>query len=138
MFHRKWVLLGMAVALANCANAPKEEVDQRAADKLAQFERTGELTSCIGLRQISQITPVTESTFLVRVGAGDYYANDVSGRCNGATRNSTRLEYSTTLSELCRNELIKVVDNTTGVQIGGCGLGSFERLKEKPPAEDAQ
>lgn len=138
MFNRNWLLFGIAGALVACANAPKEEVNENAAEKLAQFERTGEVTSCIGLRQISQITPVTESTFLVRVGAGDYYANDVSGRCNGATRNSTRLEYATTLSELCRNELIRVVDNATGVQVGGCGLGSFEKLQEKPPAEDAQ
>jgi hypothetical protein len=138
MAKRNWLLFGIAGALAACAGAPKEEVDRSAAEKLAQFERTGETTACIGLRQISQITPVTESTFLVRVGAGDYYANDVSGRCNGATRNSTRLEYSTTLSELCRNELIRVIDNATGVQVGGCGLGSFEKLQEKPPADDSE
>lgn len=134
MFNRNWLLFAVAGAIAACASAPNEEVDRSAADQLAQFERTGDVTSCIGLRQISQITPVTESTFLVRVGTAEYYANDVSGRCNGATRNSTRLEYATTLSELCRNELIRVVDNTTGVQIGGCGLGSFEKLEKKTEA----
>lgn len=134
MALRNGILFGLAIAFTGCATAPSEEVDQAAANTLEKYERTGETTNCLNLASITSIRPVTEKTFLVQVGAGEYFVNDVAGRCNGATRNSTRLEYTTSLSQLCRNELIKVVDNSTGVQVGGCGLGSYEKLEKKPEA----
>lgn len=136
MIVRNAIFLGALIAAASCATAPVEEINESAAATLAKYERTGEVVQCLNLRSISSIQPVTETTFLVRVGAGDYYVNDVSGRCNAAPRISTRLEYETTLSQLCRNELIRVVDNTTGAVLGGCGLGSFEKLEKKPTSDE--
>lgn len=126
---------GVAIAAAGCATTPVERVDEGAAKLLAQYDRTGEVTSCLGIREISSIRPVTEKTFLVRVGANQYYVNDISGRCSGATMSGNRLQYSTSLSQLCRNEIIHVVDNANGFNVGSCGLGSFEKLKKKPDAE---
>lgn len=137
MTIRYRVVLSAVLAFTGCASAPqKEEVNQSAANTLAKYERTGETTTCLSITQISQIKPVTESTFLVRVRSGDYYVNDVSGRCNNATRSFTRIEYTTSLNQLCSNEIIRIVDNTNGFQVGGCGLGRFEKLKEKPPADE--
>lgn len=137
MTIRYQIVLGALIAFAGCASGPREEeVNKSAAKTLAKYERTGEKTTCLSITQISQIRPVTESTFLVKVRAGDYYVNDISGRCNGATRRATRIEYTTSLNQLCSNEIIRIVDNTTGFQVGGCGLGSFEKLKEKSPADE--
>jgi len=131
------IVLGAVLAFAGCASAPQEEeVNKSAAKTLAKYERTGEKTTCLSITQISQIRPVTESTFLVRVRAGDYYVNDVSGRCNGATQSFTRIEYTTSLNQLCSNEIIRIVDNTNGFQVGGCSLGSYEKLQKKPPADE--
>ncbi len=131
------IALSAVLALAGCASAPQaEEVNRAAANTLAQYERTGETTTCLSIVDITTIRPVTETTFLMRVRGGDYYVNDVSGRCNGATRSFSRIEYTTSLSQLCRNELIRIVDNTTGFQLGGCGLGAYEKLKKKPLADD--
>lgn len=138
MTLRYRLLACAAITFAGCATAPAEQVNKAAAKTFAKYERTGEKTSCLSIAQISSIRPVTETTFLVRTNASDFYANDVSGRCNGATRNSSRIEYTTSLSQLCRNELIRVVDNTSGFELGGCGLGSFEKLKKKPPTEDGK
>ena len=63
---------GVAIAAAGCATTPVERVDEGAAKLLAQYDRTGEVTSCLGIREISSIRPVTEKTFLVRVGANQY------------------------------------------------------------------
>ena len=126
-------VLAAAGAGLGCATAATERVDEDAAARLAQFEQTGEFETCLGLREITQITPVTETKLLVKVGAGKYYLNETTSRCNRATSGFTRLEYTTSLSQLCRNEIIRVVDNSGGFTAGGCSLGSFERLERKAP-----
>lgn len=123
------------LAAAGCASAGAERVDERAAAKLAEFERTGDVTSCLNVARISSIEAVDEQTFLVRTGVNDYYVSDLPSRCNGATRNSTRLEYTTSTAQLCRNEIIRIVDNGGDFVSGSCGMGSFERLTKKAPAD---
>ena len=114
------------------------EMSAKVAEELAGFERTGETRNCLSLSRIDQIKPLDDHYFLVRVGVNDYYLNEVRGRCTGAGRFSNRLQYTTSLSQLCRNEIIRVVDNTSGFTVGSCGLGSFERLEKKPDAEKTE
>lgn len=132
------ICFAAALTLAGCATASGDrELSTRAAERLAEFDRTGEVESCLGLRRISQITPLDNHHFLVRAGLNDYYLNEVSGSCSGAARAGNRLQYTTSLSQLCRNEIITVVDNSNGFTVGSCGLGGFERL-EKLETEQAQ
>ncbi len=128
------MLIGLLWA-AGCASTGAEPVNEAAAEKLAQFERTGETTTCLNTTRITSITAVDERTLLIRSGVSDYYVSDLDTDCNGATRGSTRFEYSTSTSQLCRNEIIRVVDNGGGFLVGSCGMGSFEKLVKKPPAE---
>ncbi len=128
-----FVLLAGFVATAPSAAIEKGDeppISDKVKEKLAAFERTGETVSCIGIRQIDEIKPLDDYRFLVRAG-NDYYLNMVSGRCSRAASAFTRIEYTTSLSQLCRNEIIRVVDNSQGFEAGGCGLGDFERLKKK-------
>ena len=123
-------------ALAACAStAPPDDMSESAAARLTKFERTGETESCVSIRNISQIDPLSESLFLVRVGAGRYYLNEVNGRCNRAGSGFTRLQYTTSLSQLCRNEIVEVRDNSSGFVLGSCSLGTFERVEKKPKTE---
>ncbi len=135
-------LIGIAVAAfagAACASSGSYEMSEKASARLAEFERTGDYQTCLGLRQISQIKPLDEHNFLVRVGLNQYYLNKVSGRCSGADRTFNRIQYTTSISQLCRNEIISIVDNTTGFTTGSCGLGDFERLENKVDnADDAE
>lgn len=130
------ILLAAVIAVAGCATERQEPVDEAAAELFAQFDRTGEEVNCLSVTRITSIKPVSEELFLVQTGVNDYYLNEVSGRCNGATRPSTRLQYSTSTGQVCRNEIIRVVDNTAGFQVGGCGFGVFEKLNKKPYAEE--
>lgn len=125
-----------AIAATTPAIADDEPMSEEAAERLAEFERTGEKLNCINIRSISQITPLDERYFLVRVGVGRFYLNEVRGRCNNADRGFNRLQYTTSLSRLCRNEIINVVDNNQGFIVGSCGLGSFERLERIPEEEE--
>jgi hypothetical protein len=134
---RKALLLSIIpaaiAASAGCATAPKDELSPEAAAELAKFERTGEMQSCVSIANLNQIKPLSDKLFLVRVGVNDYYLNEVSGRCSGASSSFSHLQYTTSLTQLCRNEIIHVVDTSTGMHLGACGLGSFEKLKQKPP-----
>ncbi|MCB2096586.1 MAG: DUF6491 family protein [Parvularculaceae bacterium] len=132
----KKMLLGGLVWAAGCATTYAEPVNERAAAILDAHERTGEVVNCLNLRQVSSIVAIDEETLLIKSGVNDYYVNELSGRCNGATRNSTRFEYATSIGQLCRNDILKVVDNSGGFLTGSCGVGSFERLATKEPAEE--
>ncbi|WP_306253112.1 DUF6491 family protein [Parvularcula sp. IMCC14364] len=120
-----------ALALSACASSDTGRDEDKAAEALAAFDKTGETESCLSLRRIDQIKALDDKNFLVRVGRDDYYLNEVNGRCSNADGLNTRLQYRTTLSQLCRNELISVVDNGTGMNIGSCGLGTFQKLEKK-------
>ncbi len=98
---------------------------------LDQYKRTGERKSCLPLRSISQIKALDDRHFLVTTSSNRKYINVVSKGCNGAARAFNRLQYSTTSAQLCRNEIISVVDNLTGFSLGSCGVGIFFELKER-------
>lgn len=131
---RKLIIAG-AVWAAGCAAANAERINESAAAKLAEYDRTGDVTSCMNLRQISSIEAVDESTLLIKSGVNDYYVSDIKGRCGGATSGFNRFEYTTSTGQLCRNEIIRIVDNSTGFLTGSCGMGSFEKLTKKAPVE---
>ncbi len=125
-------LLGVLPALVAgaCATAAAGD-DDKAAARLAEFDRTGKTTRCLGIRSISQITPLSETLFLVRVGVSEYYLNEMNGRCSNADSPFYRIEYRTSLSQICRGEIVNVVDNSSGTFAGGCSFGDFEKLEKK-------
>ena len=132
------ILIGSSIVFAAaCATAASGGMSEKAAATLAQYEPTGETESCIGLRNIRSMSPLDEQNFLVKVTGGKVYLNRVSGRCAGADSAFNRLQYKTSINQLCRNEIITVVDNTQGFTVGSCGLGTFERLEKKPEEESA-
>lgn len=124
-------LAGVAAGCSSTLQAPEPEITAGAAERLADFERTGEKVRCIALRSVSQIEPLTDDLFLVRAGVSDYYLNVMKGTCNGAASAFNRLEYRTSLSQLCANEIARVVDNSGGFTQGSCAFGEFERLERK-------
>lgn len=131
---RLLILIAAGLAAA-CATPASSRVDKAAAEKLAGFERTGETETCLNVTRINSIDAVDESTLLVRVGASEYYVSDLSGRCSGATNSFNRIQYTTSISQLCRNEILQIVDNSQGFTVGSCGMGSFEKLRKKSDAE---
>lgn len=133
------ILAAFAVlTIAACASAGREyQMSEKTAERLAEFERTGETVRCLSSSSTTDITPIDERHFLVRVGAGRYYLNELSSSCYGAGRAGNRLQYEIYGGQLCRNQIIHVVDNSGGFHVGTCALGDFEKVEkvEKVQAE---
>jgi len=126
-------VLMLAALLAGCATTVNEPVNESAAKRLAGFERTGDKQNCLSLAVINEITAVDEKTLLIRSGANNWYVSDLATRCRGVVNQANRLEYTTSLTQLCRNDILRIVDNVNGFLTGSCGMGSFERLAAKAP-----
>ncbi len=137
MLLKTSMALGATALLAACATAGSGYVmSDEVAAKLAEFEKTGEVKNCLQLRTIDQIRPLDERNFLIETGVNDYYLAELSSSCSGAASSFNRLQYTTSLSSLCRNEIIRVVDNTNGFTVGSCGMSDFQKLEKiEEPAE---
>jgi hypothetical protein len=125
-------------ALAMSGAAIAGSAAEKAAKKLDRFERTGEMTDCLMGSTVDEIDPITDELFLVRVGVGTYYLNEVSGSCNGAARGFSRLQYARSTPQLCRMQIVNVYDNGSNIFMGSCSLGAFEKLRLKPAPAPAQ
>jgi len=98
---------------------------------LADYTRTGEKVNCLGVRQISEIKPLDNHYLLVRARGGKFYLNVSKNACRGAARGNARLQYTTSVAQLCQHQIISVIDNTSNILLGSCGLSKFERLEKK-------
>lgn len=127
----------LLVFVASCASADSggSTLTAEAAEALSKYERTGETRSCMSTTQISAINPLDAHHFLVRVGVSKYYLNETSG-CRGAGRAFNRIQYEVSGGQLCRNQIVQVVDNSSGFIVGSCGLGEFEELIAIDPADE--
>ncbi len=123
--------LGCASVQASGEQA-RDDMSEKTAARLANYEETGETVSCLNVTRIRSIDALDDKRFLVTATGGDYYLNETSGRCSGAGRFGNALQYTISGGSLCRNQIIDVIDSSTGMTVGACGLGSFEKLNKKP------
>jgi hypothetical protein len=124
------VLFAAGAAFAGDARV----VSAKGAEILAKYKPTGETERCLPMRQIDSMKFIEDSIIMVKTHSDKVYFNQVSNDCNGARANQ-RIEYSTTIPSLCRNEIIRVVDNGSGILMGSCSLGDFERVEKRVDAE---
>lgn len=125
-----------ALALAGglSASALAQEPSEAAAERLAEYHQTGETTSCLQRTRVRHIRPLDDQHFLIEMRGGQHYLSTMSNRCSNAARNHTYLEYRSPGSQLCRNEIVTVKDQSTRMMTGSCSFGAFERLE---PVSDA-
>lgn len=128
----KYLVVIAATALVSaCAaggSADEDPADTGLEAALAGFERTGEVRNCVNTRRIEAIDPIDETHWLVEMRNGETYLNVVRGGCHDAESPFTRLQYSLTGSQLCRGEIIRVIDNSSDFLRGSCSLGEYELL----------
>ena len=101
------------------------------------LQKVGDSKSCLPIRRIRSIRALDELNLLVTVRGGERYLNQVNTRCNAADRSYARLNYKLPNGQLCQNDIINVVDATTGVPIGSCGLNEFQTLEKSPDQDQA-
>jgi len=85
----------------------------------------GPAVSCVSQRDIGGNESFGEGTILFhgRTG-GTVYVNQPAGGCPLLTRNRA-ITYRTTSSQLCRGEIVTVLDPVSHVEFGSCALGDF-------------
>lgn len=80
--------------------------------------------NCLSRRAAEQMHVVDDYTILYRNGATTW-RNDPPGGCNGLGRPGAAMVSRTFGSQLCRGDIVRIVDNRSGFQSGTCVLGDF-------------
>jgi hypothetical protein len=121
-------LPGRLVALPG--NAEEGNAGKPAEDSLKALLKDGE--DCIALNRIDRSEVIDDQTILFHVNGGKIYANRLPNRCPGLHRNKA-IMYKTSLSQLCKVDVITVLENMGfGFQRGAsCGLGTFVPISEE-------
>ena len=129
--------IGMAASAASAQSERQARQIAAADERLAEFTVTGETDTCLSLRQVERVRPLDDTRFLIETRGGDSYLSEIRGRCSGAADNFTYLQYRTSGSQLCRGEIVQVLDQSTRMLRGSCSLGEFQRLDPREPASAA-
>lgn len=124
------VSAGAMLAAGAAFAAGPREMSAQASEAVSKYEATGEFSTCLPLRSIDSMKIIDERLILVKANGGQYYFNQTLSGCEAGRRNY-RLIYRTSEPTLCRGQIVDVVDSA-GFPFGGCSLGDFERVIEKP------
>lgn len=96
------------------------------AEDLPAARAIGAAQSCIPINQISESRVRDDWTIDFRTGANRWYRNSLPQRCSGLGFEKA-FSYSTSLTQLCSTDIIRVISSTGGGldTRGACGLGQF-------------
>ena len=117
------IVTGVATAgLAACATTdrPGDFVDPEAPVATV----VGEAENCIPIVQIRNSRVRSDDTIDFEMTGGKVYRNTLPNSCGGLGFEKT-FSYSTSLSQLCSTDIITVLDTSTQMSRGSCGLGEF-------------
>lgn len=128
------ILMFAASVAGLCACATASEPVQRAAEAQQRYDSllagkvAGEPVRCLPLFRSQDMVAIDENTVLFRDGR-TIYVNRPLGSCYGLGRSNRALVTRSFTSNLCRGDIARVVDPTTGVHSGSCALGDFVPYK---------
>ena len=130
MTMRIMPLAVLAATLAGCATTPAQEaraqaedarVDAKLGKALAGFQ-AGEPRGCInpGRRDVR----IFGDRLLYRDTGNRVYLNQTTGGCFGLKREDIIVTRSFS-GQLCRGDIVRTVDRTSGFPSGSCAFGDF-------------
>jgi len=120
-------LAGLAgFTVSGIATAIAHNDGDRAEEKLAGYEKTGDSVNCLRLSMVRDSAPLNDYQILFEVRGGAMFLNDLNGRCTGLER-ERRFSYTTPQAQICEGDIISVTDNF-GTFRGSCSLGEFQAL----------
>ena len=104
--------------------------EQRSPGAMAELARSlsgkvaGRPQACLGRFATRDMHVIDDYTILYRSGATTY-RNDPPGGCPGLDRPGNAMVSRSSSSELCRGEIIQIIDTSSGIFNGSCTLGDF-------------
>jgi hypothetical protein len=93
-------------------------------EKMLAGRTPGKPTSCITQSQIDQTTIVDEGAILYQMKGGPDYLNTPTPRCP-ALRSNSFIVSRTYSNQLCRNDILQIHDQPSGINFGSCALDDF-------------
>lgn len=109
-------LLSLAAAPL-AARAPSQ-------DKMLAGRTAGTPASCITQSQIDSTVIFDSGAILYKMKGGPDYLNTPSPHCPNL-RSDSAIISRTYSNQLCRGDILQIVDPTTGANYGGCPLADF-------------
>lgn len=119
------------------AAAPAREVPPPAAGqtpdgqpftpKLAQAlagRTAGKPTGCVHLRDVRSTQIVDESAIIYELNSRKWLVNFPAGGCSSLRRDRVMVT-RTPSDDLCRGDIVRIIDPPAPIEYGSCGLGDF-------------
>lgn len=126
------LLLIASAALVGCSTAPNQVAhhDARSEAKLQQHlagKVAGKAQDCLPTFRTQDLIRVDDDTVLFRDGPNRLYRNEINGSCAGLGSQNYALVTKSFggTGRLCRGDIARMIDTSTGVVVGGCALGEF-------------
>ena len=121
--------LVLAVALmAGCTTQPPQA--SRSAEAQAEFQKltagqvAGAAITCLPSYRSSDMVTIDDGTVAFKNGR-TVYVNHLLGECNGLQSGFYTLVTRSSGSGLCRGDIARVADVSTGMIVGSCAVGDF-------------
>jgi hypothetical protein len=134
----KHIITLAALALtAGCAASAESEANLRAdgeaalAAELRDYRPSGPPMSCVNLRTLGGNRSAGEGAVIFGGSGSRVYVNRPPAGCP-ILRPGRALNVRTTGSQLCRGDIVTVVDTLNGINYGSCGLGDFTPYERLP------
>ena len=121
--------LALAVAmLPGCTTQPPQA--SRSAEAQAEFQKltagkvAGAAITCLPSYRSSDMVTIDDGTVAFKNGR-TVYVNHLLGECNGLESGFYTLVTRSSGSGLCRGDIARVADVSTGMIVGSCAVGDF-------------
>lgn len=117
--------LGMLLAAAPAAADKGDPPLSAKALKALDGRTAGAPVECLQLSTVRSSTIVDETAVIYKVSGNRWYVNRPDhGSCSGLRPDRTLVTRLTT-DRLCNLDIVRIVDMTSPMEFGACGLGKF-------------
>ena len=131
-------LLAAAATLAGCSTTPPQPQpvsaeSQQQLQRLLAGKVAGPPTSCLSRLRADDMVVISDGLVLYRDGANRVYRQDFGGSaCSGLASGFYTMKTRSSGANLCRGDIVEIVDLRTGTMRGVCSFGDF--VPYQPPA----
>jgi hypothetical protein len=115
----------LALAAAPSTAQPTDGPTTNPALAKALAGRTaGKPISCVHLRDVQSTRIIDGTAIIYELGRKNWLVNMPAGGCS-SLRSDRVLVTSTPTGDLCRGDIVRVIDTPGPIEFGSCGLGAF-------------
>lgn len=101
-------------------------------EKNLEGKQAGDPVNCISNSGSPQLIKVSDDILLYRVSSRLVYRNDLQPSCPGLARDTDIMVTKVFGGQLCRGDIIRLVDRSSGIGGGGCAYGKFTPYRSPP------